>query len=226
MLRILLTSLLLTLIYSWDECKRMARMLALSIISRRQFSAPIKQQADSIVSLFIILAALPITLTWLLLTSSNLWSAMLAGLVAMLIIALVAAASGAMIKVQKEKTAVRGSVDKILLGSFLTLDSFMPTGISLSILPRRSLAMVAFLLSLPAAIGLFIKYLHGVSAVELVFVPYLDSLNILLVISLGAIITADILRQYFRRYRLDRLSSYLRIILGIALITLIITRVI
>lgn len=218
MLKLLLVSLLLTIVYSWEEFKRAFLTVLFGLLKKnpgRYYSAHL----DQFVGTIVMVAAVPLGLVYFLgsrqaLPNKLFW--LFAGLLA---ISLVSAGSAIFIRRLKIVGQAAGA-EKIIplvysLLGFLSPGFQVFTGVGSH--QRRALAKLAFFLSLPALAGLVIKYLIGYAAPPNQLLPNLDVGIVTLVGALIIRIVVEFLEQFFRLYRLETLFSYFRVVLGIAL---------
>ncbi len=221
MLKILLVSLLLTLVYSWEEFKRVLRVLFFGLVLKKDPGRYYKAHLDQFVGILIMLATIPIGLAYFLASNGSAFNKL--GILALGLFAVSLVAAGSSIMLRRGKLISEyGGIAKLVPITFslagLVSPLFRSFG-NFEALPRRMLAKFAFFLSLPPLAGLVFKYLN--SASPEVLVPNLDLLTLVLVAALFARIIIDFLERYFHLYRLENLSSYFRVVLGIILATVL-----
>lgn len=233
MSRIVLLSLLLTLIYSWEECKRLIRIFVKLVFRKLQGRPPLHlpqakgplgqsvseargrgEGVDQMVSVLVMLATIPIGLTYLLAGSGNIFQklAILGGV--LLLVSTAAVLSSALV------TRHNMGVSRVLPFGVGIVNLFAPAIAVIAesaYLPRRVLAKFALFLSLPPLLGLVFHHLNYGSNIGRELLPNLDILTVVLVSSLFLRITVEFLERYFRFYRLEKLFSYYRVVLGIGL---------
>ncbi|OGE81321.1 MAG: hypothetical protein A2826_02065 [Candidatus Doudnabacteria bacterium RIFCSPHIGHO2_01_FULL_43_23] len=220
MFKLILVSILLTLVYSWEEIKRTIFVLFRGA-TKNDTRGYYAYRIDQMVGTLIMLAAVPIGLTWLLASEGSLlprlgWLALI-----LLVISLLATGTGIFVRRMRMARGTEGA-EKMIPIAFAVLGLFSPLFQSVnnfSGLPRSVIGKFAFTLALPPLAGFVIKSVNDSVVTEAALLPHLDALTILLVVALIIQITAEFLRQFFRAYRLEKFFSYFRVILGICLIT-------
>lgn len=218
MTRIILLSILITVVYSWEEFKRTMRVLVYQIFRKRKPSGHYSFETDKLVSILVMLGSIPIGLTYFLASEEDIWAKLSILFAGFVVIALVAAGSAIFLRRIRLASSYEGVVKLVPLGfslaGFLT-PTFRVFGDAF-VLPRSVLAKFAFWLSLPPAVGLILKYATDLTTPE-ILIPNIDALIKILMAVLFAQITAEFLGRYLRIYNLRRLFSYARIVLGIIL---------
>ncbi|MEK9180972.1 MAG: hypothetical protein AAB871_01940 [Patescibacteria group bacterium] len=218
MLKLLLISILLTIVYSWEEFKHALRTLAYGLLKKnppRYYAAHI----DQFVGTIVMVAAAPVGLIYFLGSQQTLASKLFWLFAGLLLVSFVSAGSAIFARRLKMTSNVSGA-QKIIPLTYAVLGLFTPmfqffTGIGEG--QRRGLTKLTFYLSLPALIGLLFKYLLDYSAPPAELLPNLDAGIVVLVGALFIRIVVELLETAFRLYRLETLFSYFRILLGIAL---------
>ncbi|HYF97659.1 MAG TPA: hypothetical protein VD770_01610 [Coxiellaceae bacterium] len=113
----------------------------------------------------------------------------------------------------ENSTAIVSSLLSIALPDFGTHDQF-------SRIEQKVVAKFAFWLSLPVLAGLGLKYAIGVAPQQLY--SNLDLLIKVLVISLFMQVVIKFMESHTRHYRIGKLTTYFRILLGIILSSIVI----
>lgn len=210
MARILAISILLLIVYSWEDLKWILRRLAFSIFKRRNGPGKrlLAQKLDERVGILVILATVPIGFVYMISQADNIFSKLI--WIGGILIGLAVAA------ITSEVLLRRAARYATPLGGIVSLFAPMfAVAAETAYLPRKVMAKFAFLLALPPLAGLVLKYLNN-STYE-VLIPRLDILTAVLVGSLFLRITIEFLEHYFHLYNLEKLFSYYRVVLGIVL---------
>ena len=211
MTRILLVSLLLAVIYSWEELKRAVRVIFYRLVfgKKKLFGKDGAIRTDQIVSTMVVLATLPVSLTYLLASGDDPWRKLGTMALVLLGVSGVAIFSGVM---------TRGLNLLQAELSFSGLVSPMMSVVSgAAVLPRKLLSRFTLYLSIPPAVGLIMRYVANYSAASADLLPNLDVLILVLVGALFLQIAASLLERYFRLFVFHILFSYYRIALGVVL---------
>ena len=209
MARILAISILLLVVYSWEDLKWILRRLAFSIFKGR--NDPGKRtralKLDERVGILVLLATVPIGLFYFISQADNLFAklAWIGGILVAL----------AIVAILSEILLRRTQVTTPLVGIVSLFSPMFATVAETAYLPRKVLAKFALLLSLPVFGGLLIHRVSSLAPESLVL--RLDLLTIVLVGSLLLRLTVELLEYYFHLYNLEKLFSYYRVALGIAL---------
>ncbi|MBI4054168.1 MAG: hypothetical protein HY397_02460 [Candidatus Doudnabacteria bacterium] len=223
MLKILAYSLLLSLVFSWEECKSAVKILTRGFFRRK----PVEfytSHVDRFVGTLILLAALPIMLTQLLASGDNFFRQLAVTALQLLIISILAVGLSKFIYWIKISSQYEGK-EKLVPLTFSILGFFSPifspfAGVDGE--QRKILGQLAFWLSLPALAGLALKFFSDFQPRPENYLPNIDAGIAALVGSLIIRVTVDFLENFFRLYRLEKLFSYYRVALGIALMAFII----
>ncbi|MDP3741236.1 MAG: hypothetical protein Q8R08_02815 [bacterium] len=208
MARILAIILLFTIVYSWEEFKLFLRKLVFYFLKTPPLIPPLDRRGtDQKVGTLVILATVPIGLFYYISHAENIWARLIwigAGLLA---IAGAAIASEILLRRAHYATTI---------ASLVVLFSPVVAGFAETAhLPRKVLAKFALLLSIPVFVGLLLRYTNNLSPESLI--AGFDLLTIILIGSLFLRLTIDLLEHYFQLYRLEKLFSYFRVALGVAL---------
>ena len=218
MIRILILSLLLTIVYSWEDFKRTLKILFLGLLKRDPGYYYVSR-LDQMVGTLILIATIPMGLTYFLVSDRPLVPKLAILAITLLIISFLAAASGGIMRWTRIARKTEGS-QKIIPITLAIGGLFSPLAAVFSgagSLHRSHLAKIALLLALPPLVGLVVKGLLTESRPPELLIPNYDALIVLLVGALIIRIVIEILERFFRLYSLERLFSYVRILLGIAL---------
>lgn len=210
MTRVVVISLLLTVIYSWEECKRAARVLFFGLLRRRAPGKYYAAHLDQWVSILIMFATIPLGLSLLLTNGGNVFTKMTYLLGLLLAVSAVAAFSGALLR------------HIYFIGAPLRFSSIAAPMIALfaetAVLPRKTLAKFAVYLALPPLTGLTLRAAHGFAGTPSELLPNINLLIVVLVIALFLRVAIDFLETHFRLYCLKQLSAFVRVAAGIALV--------
>lgn len=208
MSRILLVSILLTVVYSWEEFKRALFVFFKGFLLRRDTGRYFAAHVDQFVSMAVIFVTVPLGLSYLLLSGIQSDTTYLYAGFALVLVSVVAFLAG---------TWARFS----LLGKSLSLTSvFYPKLASFAEaggLPRLAFVKFATLLSLPAFIGFLTRHFSTAVLPKTELLPSIDLLVAVLIVALFARICIDVLERHFRSHRLKKVFGYYRIVLGIIL---------
>src|SRR3989344_3272350 len=218
MIRILILSLLFTIVYSWEDFKRTLKILFLGLL-KRDPGYYYMSRLDQMVGTLVLIATIPIGLTYFLVSDRPILPKLAILAITLLLVSFLAAASGGVARWAMVTRRTEGS-RKIIPITLAIGSLFSPLVAIFSgagALHRSHLAKIALLLSLPPLVGLVIKGLLTRSNPPELLIPNYDALITLLVGALIIRIVIEILERFFRLYSLERLFSYVRILLGIAL---------
>lgn len=227
MAKILLVSILLMLVYSWEEFKYSAKFFLRFLIYRNKRSpASYPKAIDRFVSMSISLAVIPIGLAFFL--EAHTFSAKNLILLAasLLGVAMVAWFSAFVTKrlagLSYYEQMGAGALAAYELASLVS--PTMRWFADFDLLERKALSKFALYLSLPAFVGLALKFILGQSYIDARFMPALDVLIQILVMALIINVAIAFLEKNFRAHRLTKVSHFFRILLGIVLATVLIFR--
>lgn len=223
MLRMIVISLLITVVYSWNEFRRSVWVLLYGLLRRKRPLKYYSLHTDKLVGTLVTLATIPIGLTYTLFGPGNLSTklAWMGG--GLLLVSLLASGSSLFVRRLRLLGAYEG-IERIVPISFSLAGLLSPTFrlfTNLTALPRKVLVKTTFLLSLPAFAG-FVLARWNRNLVPGELLPNMNLLLQVLVAALFARIIVEILEQYFHLYRLEKLFSYFRVVLGIMLAAIII----
>ena len=219
MINILTLSILLTLVYSWEEFKHTLKTLIRVVIYRNRNPIEYYQgNLDKFVGTLIMIGAVPIGLTFYL--TSGQPSLYKLGWLALILftISLIASGSGIFLRRLQRSKHYEGT-EKMIMTGYSVLGLISPIFRMFGGLDRsngRTIAKFAFTLSVPPLIGFAFKYLSD-NSVHPSLIPQIDVLIFVLIVALFAQIAADFLNLHFRSYGLRKLSHYWRVVLGIIL---------
>ena len=207
MTRILLLSMLLTMVYSWEEMKRAVRVLFYRLIIKKRplFGPQGAIRIDEAVSTAVVFAAIPLSLTYLL-VSSNPFRAL--GVLALVLVGASAVAYASAVAMRRFNPLPAG---------FALAAIAMPALGNLAILPRKLLSRFSLYLALPPAVGLALRFAVNNYGAPAEFLPNLDILILVLVGALFAQIAAEFVGRHLRAFRRFKLFSYYRVALGVVL---------
>lgn len=217
MLRLLAISVLLTIVYSWEDFRQMIRVLAAGLLKRDPGHYYLSR-LDQLVGTLVLLATIPFGLAYFLVSRQPLGYRLAMLAMQLLAFAVTAAGVRTLLFWMNETSDSAGPARYVPL--VLALGGmFSPVAHLFSGSPRYrgTLAKFAFLMSIPPLVGLLLQGLLRYSSPTGNYLPNLDLLVGFLVGALFIRITIEFLERYFRLYRLEGLFSYVRIVLGIAL---------
>ncbi len=177
-MKILALSILLTLVYSWEEFKYTLRALVRGLIFRNQNPVQYLQgNIDKFVGTLIMIATIPIGLTFYLTSQEP--SVYKLGWLALILfaISLVAAGSGIFLRRLRYTQQYEGT-EAVIMTGYSILGLLSPAFRMFGGLDRsnsRTIGKLAFTLSIPPLIGFGFKYLAD-NSVEQVLIPQIDAL--------------------------------------------------
>lgn len=211
MTRLLAVSILLTVVYSWEEFKRAVRVLFYRVVIRKRplFGDHGAVRVDKAVSTLVIFATVPAGLMYLLAGPGVMWQKVGILAVALVGVSMIALASSVLMK-----------KSNVLSAGFSAVSLFYPlAGVAggAAVLSRRMLAKFALYLSIPPAAGLLLRFTTIYSGPPEEILPNLDILIMVLMGALFAQIAAEFLSLHFRLYKFTKLFSYYRVALGVLL---------
>ena len=253
--KILVVSILLTLIYSWEEFKSSIKFFLRCLIypapfpktrpPRRTaglgdqnrlsagFNTPTERYGiyrekghvvypkdiDRLVSMSISLVAIPIGLTLFLethpFTTKNLLI-LAAGLLGIALAAMLASAiARRFVGLPYYQQIGPSAFLAVSLASLVSPSARFLADFDL--VERKALSKLALFLSLPALLGLALKFILGQSYVDTQFLPALDLLIEILVMALFVRVTISFLEQHLHSPQIRRFSHLFRILLGVLL---------
>ncbi|OGE74530.1 MAG: hypothetical protein A3K06_02175 [Candidatus Doudnabacteria bacterium RIFCSPHIGHO2_01_52_17] len=216
--RLILVSILVTIVYSWDDFQRILRILFYAILRKQRPAQILAANSDRLVSIILVFATLPIGLSYLLAGHGPFLPKLLLVGFGFLVISFVAFLASSVAKYYRVAFALDGTLKLASFG--FTLGSLVaPVLASLaepSILPRRLFAKLAVFLSLPPLIVVLLKVLNYHYAPE-ELLPNIDVLLQVLLVALFARIAIEFLSHYLRILRFHSFSGYFRVVLGVVL---------
>jgi undecaprenyl pyrophosphate phosphatase UppP len=213
--RLVLATILITVVYSWDELKR-SLLWSIKSILRQKYNPYTSPSYDHIVGMALILATIPANLVYLLLTDVPLTQKLLLLLVELILIGILASVVETLMNRGKHHHS-----NVIVLLTSLAMGIFNPLLHPFQSLAsnRRIFAVYLKHLIFPIIFALTLKYLtdkFGNATVS----NNLDRLIALAAIGLIISLTIDFLERYFRVHKLH-LFAYFRILLGIVILSLL-----
>lgn len=219
--RLLLFSILLVVVYSWEEFKYTLRALARGFARNKNNNLFTTAHLDSFVSSLIMLTAIPIITANLLAININLTKTLFTLAWQMIAVSIVASMAGMLIRIMRAYGFAGTTGDKTLIIATTLVGFALPFRIATgSAVERKILARFAFLLSLPLIIGLALRLANGALSSDIL--PNMDLLIRVMVIAMFIHIVVNFLESHTRHYRLGNLSVYFRIVLGIVITTILI----
>lgn len=223
MTKVFLLTLLLTVVYSWEEIKRSSRLALYGLLKKQKPEYFYNNHLDQYVSTIILLAVIPITFSYLLSNSENTTKTLFWIMVELIIVGLIVNGVGIFLKRIKYLNEYDGMYKFLGLGYSL-LGLISPLGrtvSSLAVLDKNILSKSALSLTLPPVVGLMLKWLINHTGINAIFIFHLDQLIIIVVIGLFILTTIVFLKKYFWKFNLN-LSGLFRILLGILIMTILI----
>lgn len=223
MLRVLSLSILLTAVYSWEDLKRTIRIIAYGLAGRKHPGYYYLSRLDRMVGTLVLTATIPIALTYYLVSPGTVGVKLFWLAFQLVLFTVLAAGAGTFVRWVRASKHFHGKEKTIPLT--LSVAGLVAPVFALfgggSAVEHRPLLKFAFLMSLPPLAGLLLYKLVHYHPTYTSLLPNIDNLIALLVVALFMRITIEVLERYFKLYRLERVFSYFRILLGIALITTI-----
>ncbi|OGE73551.1 MAG: hypothetical protein A3I07_03860 [Candidatus Doudnabacteria bacterium RIFCSPLOWO2_02_FULL_42_9] len=213
MTRLLLLILLLTVVYSWDECKYVLHAVWAKI-RKRKITEYQKSETDLLVSDIVLIATIPLSLAFLMLGSQSLLIKLLLLLAEFVLIGLILRGLEEYRRRRKFTSHYQG-FDKAVAIGFSVLGFLSPSMQFASGVVRSTTHVGKYLIALaiPLTLGLVLTFLSQQLGEEQ-FSSQLDVLIIIAVFGIILNITIEALEHmfYISKYKL---SSLLRIVLGI-----------
>lgn len=213
MSRLILTTLLFTIVFSWEDMKR-SLVWVLGSFKKQKNNYNYDARIDEIVGLAIIFATLPANLVYLLIGDGSLLVKLAIIFTELLLIGVLAEILE-IIATRAKK--YRHSEVLSLAGTFI-LGIFTPTFRSLITLThyRKLFGIYLRHLAVPITFGISLKVLTNKFGPDYIQ-KNLDPLIITVIAAMFLMMTTEILENFFRFYPM-RLPSYFRIALGIVII--------
>ncbi|MBI4049638.1 MAG: hypothetical protein HY395_02365 [Candidatus Doudnabacteria bacterium] len=213
MQKLILLSILLTLVYSWEDLKRFL-MLMIRHRSRNKhyYHNP---HLDQFVATILMFAMLPVSLTFFLASEAPLDRKLIWLAGELLLISCLTYGLGKFLSRLRLLNYATGA-EKIAVVTYSLAGLVSPAvrWVDPWSIERKLIGKFTFWLSLPALFGLMLRYLVGWSNHELL--PHLDLLIQIVVGGLIINIAVEFLEKHFSSHRHAYLSTYFRILLGIA----------
>lgn len=210
--KLILVSILLTAVYSWEELKRTLRVLLYAVLYKERPREYFATHLDEFVSLAIVFAAVPVSLMVFLSNPGNFFAKLLYLALTLLGASLVAASASILMK--------RRSYVGLVLSLVSVVSPAMQAFENAVYLPRKTLAKFAALMSIPPITGLLMKGVVNPAA-DPSLLPNIDLLIYVLVGGLFIQITIGLLKDFLGSRRFRKVSVYYRVVLGIALTGLV-----
>ncbi|MCL5436149.1 MAG: hypothetical protein M1275_03650 [Patescibacteria group bacterium] len=223
MLKLIFLSLLLTFVFSWEECKRTVRLLAYGLFRRRDPKKYYSERLDKFVGALILLFSIPLALLNYLTSTGDFLHKLWMLALQLLVLSLLAMGLEKFLYWTRASKYEAGA-KKLVPLTFSVLGLLSPIFHPFAGLDghtRKILAKFIFFLSLPALAGIALRYFGNIPAPSGVYLHNLDAGIALLVGSLVIRITVDFLEIYFRKLPLEKFFAYYRVALGIALVWLL-----
>ncbi|OGE82490.1 MAG: hypothetical protein A3B10_00240 [Candidatus Doudnabacteria bacterium RIFCSPLOWO2_01_FULL_44_21] len=213
--RLILVSVLITIVYSWEDLKRILISVLKSVLKQTHHQTA-NHHLDQIVGIALILATIPANLAYVLLTEGPLLTKLIVLLVELLLIGLIAEITNLLI----EKNQARHTSFIVFLGTFAVGIVSPVFSIFGGIMhERRLFASYLRHLMFPILFGLILKYLSNRLGI-LELTNRIDNLISIAVIGLIISITIEYLEQHFRSVHWH-LSAYFRVILGVVVLLIL-----
>lgn len=211
MSRIILLTLLFTLVFSWEDLKQVVRILFFALFRKKDKLKFVSSKADRMVSILVTIATLPISLSILVSSGGSAFTKLLILAVGLLVVSVLSYFSAAFFRAFRAAAPLGG----IVAGGFsLMAGSLAET----AYLPRKVLTRLALLLSLVFFAGLALKLSVRQENFSTVISERIDALITVLVGALIIRVTIDVLGRYLRLARFTKLFSYYRVVLGMVII--------
>lgn len=227
MTKLILVSLLLTMVYSWEEFKRALHLAFYSILRKKRPLKYFALHVDRYISTIVLIAVVPMSLTYLLSAPGDIFQKLRDLTIVLLMFAVAAEIAAVLLRYFRLRSIIGDDYNS--MPAVLSLGSLVSPKIAAisgtAGLPRSIAAKFALFLSLPPFVGLILKKFTDAGELPPSSLPNIDALILVLVGALFLRVTIEFLERYFRIYRFKSLFSYFRIILGIALACLLLFRV-
>ncbi len=216
MRQLVLLILLLTIVYSWEECKYVAKVLW-SKIRKQKINYEKNLESDSLVSDIVLIATIPLSLGFLLLGGQTLVIKLLLILAEFFILGLFLKGIE---EYNKRRYATRHyeGFDQFIAIGFSLLGFASPAFRYAGNITRSTSHVGKYLLTLaaPLAIGLaLVIAIHNLGMEE--FKAKIDLLIIIVILAMVLNITIGILERMFKFYRFN-MTQLIRIMLGVVIL--------
>ncbi len=208
---LLLLITLITIVYSWEQIKEVAAVLLARLFKRRKLRRDYAR-IDSLVGTILIIATLPITLTYWVVDQGL-------GLDKLLVIIIEFLLAGSLLLYMEgldrkhRRNQLHSAVG--LAWGLLARPIFTLTQPSHD---RKIIAKLVFTACLPLALAAIIKTAVRTPGIDLQI--YIDHLTLVATMGFILLISIELLEKLFRTHHLP-LSAYLRIALGVVLIAIL-----
>lgn len=222
MSKLILLSILLTVVYSWEDLKRLLLIVIRSKVRNKSIFYDLR--LDQFVATMLMFAILPLSLMYFLASEATLTHKLAWMAAELLVISCLAYGLGIFVNRMRLLSYASG-IEKISVVAYSVMGLMSPTvrWIDPWSIERKLIVKFTFLLSLPALAGLALRVANSHTDRELL--PHLDLLINIMVGGLIINIAVEFLEKHFRSYRHAKLSTYLRIVLGLVIGLVLITNV-
>ena len=215
MSKLVTLSILIAIVYSWEDLKRFLWMIIRSKARNKNTTRSL--HLDQFVATVLMFVSLPISLMYFLTSEIDLGHKLIFIAVELLLISILAWSLGIFLNRLRLLKFASGA-EKIGVVAYSVMGLVSPglRWVDPWNIERRLIAKFTLFLSIPALVGLALKQLVNWSpATEAL--PNLDFLIQIAVAGLMINVTVEFLERHMRRHRWVYLSAYLRIVLGIAI---------
>lgn len=211
------------MIYSWEEIKNTLYVLARAKFAKHTPKNYLHDHTDQIVSTTILFFAIPLTLSFHLVSAQNLLSTMLWIIVQLTAINLLAKGSGKIFKTLSTGKVYNEPYKLIKAGSAM-IGFVSPTWNalnSITTLDSKNLTKFTLSLSYPLLVGVGLKFLINSTGADFPIMQKLDTLIIIAVVGLFMEIISSSLASHLHKNKIS-LTSFVRILLGIIVISILV----
>jgi hypothetical protein len=221
--KLILLSILLSMIYSWEEIKKTLYVLARARFAKHIPKHYLEHHADQIVSTAVLLFAIPFTLSFHLVSSQNLLSSMLWIILELGAINLI---TRGLVRATRKLSHGRlyDEQYKFITAGSAVLGFVSPTWNALSALPsleKKALTKFTLSLSYPLLVGIGLKFLVNSVGADFPIMEKLNALIVIAVIGLFLEVITSSLSAHLHRNKIS-LTSFARILLGIVIISVLV----
>ncbi|MBI3952705.1 MAG: hypothetical protein HY336_01990 [Candidatus Doudnabacteria bacterium] len=218
MARLILFSILFTIVYSWPETKHAIKIILYRLFAKK---SPYYSRNNDDVGLVLMFMTLPISLVLFLSTTQDLNHKLILISLQLLLTATVSFGVAEFLKRLRYLKHAQHS-EKILFAAYAVL-GFLTPAFKVAVgsdKESRALAKIAFTLSIPALLAVGLKFLTDKTSSE-TLIPNLDILITVMFGSAVVLVTINFLEAYLRIYRFRQSASYFRLLLGLILILIL-----
>src|SRR3989338_3681436 len=219
--KLILFSILFTVVLAWDETKHFFKFLALRLLGGKRHY--LKRTGDKSVGVLLMYLTIPISIMYFAASEGPLHRKLL--LLAIQLLAIYFLSLGISNVLRRSRLVKHGEgSEKILLASYALLGLFTPAFKVFADTHNESkiLGKFTLLLSLPALAALALKHLAYDAIPDNMLLPNIDLLIMVVFFGLLLQITIGVLEKVLHMYAMRFFTSYLRLALGIVVTLMII----